>query len=84
MKKTVDPLPGVEDSLLRLPLLGAVFSAVIHQRGFLGLHASAVAIDGHAVEFLWEPVDRQVDYSREPVCARPPQLLADDLVVYLI
>src|SRR5438876_3447079 len=37
----VDALPGVEESLIRLPLLGAVLAVLLHQRGLLVLHASA-------------------------------------------
>jgi hypothetical protein len=47
-----DPAPGVEEPLLRLPLLGAVMAVLLHQRGFLVLHASAVRVDGEAVLFL--------------------------------
>ncbi len=49
---TIDPLPGVEKDLLRLPLLGPVMALLLHQRGFLVLHASAVAIGGQVVAFI--------------------------------
>src|SRR5262245_9408047 len=45
----IDPLPGVEERLLRLPLLGTVIAVLLHQRGWLVLHASAISIDGEAV-----------------------------------
>lgn len=77
---TVDPLPGVEESLLRLPLLGAVFSAAIQQRGFLGLHASAVAIDGQAVVFAGASGQGK-STTAASLYARGHTLLADDLVV---
>lgn len=77
---TVDPLPGVEESLLRLPLLGAVFSAAIQQRGFLGLHASAVAIDGQAVVFVGASGQGK-STTAASLYARGHTLLADDLVV---
>lgn len=48
----VDPLPGVEERLLRLPILGIIFSVILHQRGFLVLHASAAAVNGGAAVFL--------------------------------
>lgn len=48
----IDPFPGVEERMLRLPLLGIVFAVLVHQRGYLALHASAVAINGSVVVFL--------------------------------
>jgi hypothetical protein len=43
---------GVPDDLARLPLLGAVLAVLLHQRGFLVLHGSAVAIANQAVIFV--------------------------------
>jgi HPr Serine kinase C-terminal domain len=48
----VDPLPGADEQLVRLPLLGSVLSVLLHQRGELVLHASAVTVDGEAVVFM--------------------------------
>jgi hypothetical protein len=48
----IDALPGVEERALRLPLLGTAFAALLHQRGFLVLHASAVEVQGVAAVFL--------------------------------
>jgi hypothetical protein len=48
----IDPLPGVEERLLRLPLLGIAFAVVLHHRGFFELHGSAVEIDGQAAVFM--------------------------------
>ena len=39
---TVDPAPGVRGSLLQSFLLGPVLAFLLHQRGLLVLHASAV------------------------------------------
>lgn len=49
----IDSLPGVSPDLIQLPLLGIVFSAVLRQRNYLVLHASAVLLeDNTAVAFL--------------------------------
>ena len=48
----VDPVPGVEEALLRLVILGPVLGALLQQRGQLVLHGSAVAIADGAVAFL--------------------------------
>lgn len=48
----VDPCPDVSEDVIRLPILGVAFAALLHQRGQLALHASAVAIKGKAVAFL--------------------------------
>ncbi len=48
----VDPAPGVEERVLRLFILGPTLTVLLHQRGWLVLHGSAVAIDGGAVAFL--------------------------------
>jgi hypothetical protein len=48
----VDPAPGVEEGVLRLFLLGAALGVLLHQRGFLILHGSAVAVGEGAAVFL--------------------------------
>lgn len=48
----VEPFPGVEDGLLSLPLLGPVMSLLLHQRGLLVLHGSAVEVNGAGAVFL--------------------------------
>jgi hypothetical protein len=49
---TVDRNAGVEEDLIRLPLLGPVLGAVLLQRRRLVLHASAVRIGQGAVAFV--------------------------------
>jgi hypothetical protein len=48
----IDPAPGVEDRVLRLPILGPVLTVLMHQRGRLVLHASAIEAAGEAVAFM--------------------------------
>jgi hypothetical protein len=48
----IDPSPGLDERMLRLFVLGPVLAVLLHQRGHLLLHASAVAVDGKAVLFL--------------------------------
>ena len=49
---TADPAPQADESVLRLYLLGPVLAMALHQRGWLILHASAVAINGRVTAFL--------------------------------
>lgn len=46
------PNSGVGPDLLTLPLLGTVMAAVLHHRGHMVLHGSAVEINGRAVVFV--------------------------------
>jgi hypothetical protein len=48
----VDPAPGADPRFLRVCLLGPVLAALLHQRGLLVLHGSAITIDGVAIAFL--------------------------------
>lgn len=48
----VDPAPNVDRQVLRLFLLGRVLGTLLHQRGLLVLHASAVAANGSAIAFM--------------------------------
>ena len=75
----VDPDPSAEEPILRLYLLGSVLAALMHQRGCLVLHASAVAVDGGGVAFLGAS-----GWGKSPLAAalhrRGHPLIADDLV----
>lgn len=47
----VEPLTDIDSNEIRLFLLGSVFSALLHQRGYLVLHGSAIEMDGSATIF---------------------------------
>lgn len=49
---TVDPLSGSEDRGFRFLVSGIALGLLLHQRGFVTLHASAVAIRGQVVGFI--------------------------------
>jgi hypothetical protein len=51
----VDPVPGVDEALLRTIPLGPVHSVLLRQREFVVLHASSIATHGAAVAFVSGP-----------------------------
>lgn len=75
----IDRKPEVSDSALRLYVLGSGFGVLLHQRGYLVLHASAVAINGVAVAFLGDKGWGKSTLSAA-LYARSHPLLSDDLV----
>ena len=48
----IDPIPGVDESLLSTLLLGPIMAVLLRQRGLAVLHASSIATDRGAVAFL--------------------------------
>ena len=48
----ITPVPGVEEKHLHPALLGACMAVVLHQRGYLILHASAVKIRERAIALI--------------------------------
>lgn len=76
---TCEPAPGVSTRRLRLPLLGVVMGIVLHQRGLLTLHASALAIDGEGVAFIgWKGAGKST--TAAALQARGHTLLTDDVL----
>jgi hypothetical protein len=47
----IDPVPGADAGDVRLWLLGTALGVLLHQRGLLPLHVSALAMDGAAHAF---------------------------------
>lgn len=75
----IDSNPGVDEKLIRLPLLGIVLGVLLHQRGRLVLHASAVAINDEAVVFIGNR-RRGKSTMAATLYARGHDLMADDVV----
>lgn len=75
----VDPALDAGEPLLRLPLLGPVMAVLLHFRGMLVLHASAIAIGGRSAVFLG---DKQAGKSTTAAAlvAAGHRLIADDVV----
>jgi hypothetical protein len=48
----IDPLPNIDESILRTLILGPVLCVLLRQRGFLVLHASCIDINNKGVAFL--------------------------------
>ncbi len=75
----IDPAPEASLALLRLPLLGPVMAMLLHLRGLLVLHASAVRIAGRVAVFVG---DKGAGKSTTTAAAleRGHQLFTDDLL----
>jgi hypothetical protein len=76
----VEKAPGADMALLRLFLFGSVMGLICHQRGLVGLHASAVAIDGRAVAFTGQSGAGKSTLAAHCLAAGA-RLVADDLLV---
>src|SRR5947209_2991393 len=76
---TIAPDPGVEEGLVRALLLGPALAVVLHQRGFLILHGSAIVLHEKVVAFLG-----QEGAGKSTIAAtmheRGHALMADDVV----
>lgn len=76
----VERADGVSDQLLPFPLLGPVIALVLHLRGFLILHASAVAIGGGCAVFLGDKGDGKSTTAAAFLRAGH-SLVTDDLLI---
>lgn len=76
---TIDPLPDATDDYLRVFLLGGALGLLLHQRGRLVLHASAVGSCGGAVAFLGNSGEGK-STTAAALHARGYAMLADDMV----
>ncbi|MBW4668554.1 MAG: serine kinase [Cyanomargarita calcarea GSE-NOS-MK-12-04C] len=76
----IEPLPKIEERSIRLPLLGTIMAVLLHQRGLLVLHASAVAINDGVVAFLGNKGQGKSTMAAT-LYGRGHHLMADDLVV---
>ncbi len=75
----IDPHDDIEDSILRLLLLGAGLAVLLHQRGLYVMHASAVGVENGAIAFLG-PKGYGKSSMAAAFYANGHRLLADDLV----
>jgi hypothetical protein len=76
---TIDAPPGIDDRLIRLPLLGTILAVLLHQRGLMVLHGSAVAIAGEVVAFVG-PKGRGKSTTAAMLHGRGHRLMADDIL----
>jgi HPr serine kinase-like protein len=77
------PLRGVSPRIVRLTLLGPAMAVLLHQRGFLVLHASVVEMAGRAVAFLGESGAGKSTLAAA-LHARGHRLVADDVAAVRI
>lgn len=75
----VDPMPGVEERVVRSYIVKAALAAVLLQRGKLILHASGVAIGGAGVAFVGASGMGKSTTSAA-LHARGHPVIADDLL----
>jgi len=73
------PLGGSDEPWLRQLLLGPVLGVLLHQRGLVTLHASAVEIGGRALAFVgWKGQGKST--TAASLHASGHEFLADDIV----
>ncbi len=76
---TIQPNPNAHPDYLRLFLFGSAFGALLHQRGYLPLHGSAVQMpDGRAAVFLGKTGAGKSTLAAA-LCLRGHTPLSDDI-----
>ncbi|MGB3637574.1 MAG: serine kinase, partial [Rivularia sp. (in: cyanobacteria)] len=75
----IDSVLEAEESRIRLFILGAAIGVILHQRGFLVLHASAVVMNGNAVAFVGDK-GRGKSTMAAALNARGHNLIGDDVI----
>jgi hypothetical protein len=75
----IQPLPGVNESVLRLFILGTALALLLCQRGLTVFHASAVAIDNEVVAFAGVKGAGKSTFAAA-LHAAGYELVADDIV----
>ncbi|UVK43324.1 serine kinase [Mesorhizobium sp. AR07] len=75
----IEPAPGVDDTLIAFPLLGPVMALLLHRRGLLVLHASAIAVAGSSAIFMGDKGAGKSTTASAMIRAGH-ELLTDDVV----
>lgn len=75
----IHPLPGVQEHVLRLFILGTTLAMLLHQRGLAVFHASAVAVGDEAVAFAGVKGAGKSTFAAT-LHAAGHHLIADDIV----
>ena len=58
---TIEPFSGGHRELMRVFLLGSVFGALLHQKGILAIHGSAVATEDGALCYHRTFIQREIN-----------------------
>ena len=76
---TAIPQHSVEDSRIRLCIIGTIFAILLYQRGLFVLHGSAVEVDGGAVAFI-APSGWGKSSMTAALHAKGHHIISDDVV----
>lgn len=78
-----EPAPGVADETLRMAVVGLALGMLLHQRGLLLLHASAVEMAGGVVAFLGDK-GRGKSTLAAALQAQGHRLVTDDVLALTV